>query len=77
MIDRASKALHPTPEGLVVLQHARRLVQGANQLSNEVLQMTKLDAGELHFGSGPALAVRLVPRHCSILSPATPASARH
>jgi DNA-binding transcriptional LysR family regulator len=30
-------------------------------LSNEVLQMTKLDAGELHFGSGPALAVRLVP----------------
>lgn len=62
LVDRASKALHPTPEGLVVLQHARRLVQGANQLSNEVLQMTKLDAGELHFGSGPALAVRLVPQ---------------
>ena len=61
LIDRASKALHPTPEGLVVLQHARRLVQGAAQLSTEVLQMTKLDAGELHFGSGPALAVRLVP----------------
>lgn len=61
LVDRASKALLPTPEGLVVLQHARRLVQGAAQLSNEVLQMTKLDAGELHFGSGPALAVRLVP----------------
>jgi DNA-binding transcriptional LysR family regulator len=61
LVDRASKALPPTPEGLVVLQHARRLVQGAAQLSNEVLQMTKLDAGELHFGSGPALAVRLVP----------------
>ncbi|WP_313731397.1 LysR family transcriptional regulator [Pseudomonas sp.] len=61
LVDRASKALQPTPEGLVVLQHARRLVQGAAQLSNEVLQMTKLDAGELHFGSGPALAVRLVP----------------
>ena len=26
-----------------------------------MLQMTKLDAGELHFGSGPALAARLVP----------------
>jgi DNA-binding transcriptional LysR family regulator len=61
LVDRASKALPPTPEGLVVLQHARRLVQGAAQLSNDVLQMTKLDAGELHFGSGPALAVRLVP----------------
>lgn len=45
----------------MVLQHARRLVQGAAQLNNEVLQMTKLDAGELHFGSGPALAARLVP----------------
>jgi len=61
LVDRASKALPPTPEGLVVLQHARRLVQGAAQLSNDVLQMTKLDAGELHFGSGPALAARLVP----------------
>ncbi|MCO7514611.1 LysR family transcriptional regulator [Pseudomonas guariconensis] len=61
LVDRGSKNLQPTPEGQVVLQHARRLVQGAAQLSNEVLQMTKLDAGELHFGSGPALAVRLVP----------------
>ncbi|WPX90073.1 hypothetical protein PsasTeo6_34664 [Pseudomonas asiatica] len=25
LVDRASKALPPTPEGLVVLQHARRL----------------------------------------------------
>ena len=61
LVDRASKALPPTPEGQVVLQHARRLVQGAAQLNNDVLQMTKLDAGELHFGSGPALAARLVP----------------
>ncbi|MEI2828967.1 LysR family transcriptional regulator [Pseudomonas mosselii] len=62
LVDRANKSLPPTPEGQVVLQHARRLVQGAVQLNNEVLQMTKLDAGELHFGSGPALAVRLVPQ---------------
>ncbi|HKS14535.1 MAG TPA: LysR family transcriptional regulator [Pseudomonas sp.] len=61
LVDRASKSLQPTPEGQMVLQHARRLVQGAAQLSNEVLQMTKLDAGELHFGCGPALAVQLVP----------------
>lgn len=62
LVDRANKSLRPTPEGQVVLQHARRLVQGAAQLNNEVLQMTKLDAGELDFGSGPALAVRLVPQ---------------
>ncbi|MDR2309114.1 MAG: LysR family transcriptional regulator [Paucimonas sp.] len=61
LVDRGHKALLPTPEGQVVLQHARRLVQGAAQLNNDVLQMTKLDAGELHFGSGPSLAVRLVP----------------
>ena len=67
LVDRASKALLPTPEGLVVLQHARRLVQGAAQLSNEVLQMTKLDAGELHFGSGPALAVPMASLACTTL----------
>ncbi len=61
LVDRASKALPTTPEGQMVLQHARRLVQGALQLSNDVLQMTKLDAGELHFGCGPALAAQLVP----------------
>ena len=61
LIERGNKALPPTPEGHMVLQHARRLVQGAAQLNNDVLQMTKLDAGELRFGCGPALAVHLVP----------------
>ncbi|MGE8408001.1 MAG: LysR family transcriptional regulator [Pseudomonas sp.] len=62
LVDRANKDLRPTPEGQVVLQHALRLVQGAAQLSSEVLQMTKLDAGELRFGSGPVPAVNLVPQ---------------
>ncbi len=62
LVDRGNKELRPTPEGQVVLQHALRLVQGAAQLSCEVLQMTKLDAGELHFGCGPAPAVNLVPQ---------------
>ncbi|WP_028695244.1 LysR family transcriptional regulator [Pseudomonas cremoricolorata] len=62
LIDRANKTLPPTAQGLVVLQHARRLVQGAAQLSNEVLQMSAVDAGELAFGCGPALAVSLVPQ---------------
>lgn len=61
LVDRASKDLRPTPEGQVVLQHALALVRGASNLSNEINRMTKLDAGELHFGCGPALAVKLVP----------------
>ncbi|UVM65932.1 LysR family transcriptional regulator [Pseudomonas sp. B21-009] len=62
LIDRGNKDLRPTPEGQVVLQHALRLVQGAAQLNSEVQQMTKLDAGELRFGCGPAPAVHLVPQ---------------
>ncbi|MCY1402047.1 pca operon transcription factor PcaQ [compost metagenome] len=61
LVDRGHKELRPTPEGQVVLQHALRLVQGAALLSSEVTQMTKLDAGELRFGCGPASAVKLVP----------------
>lgn len=61
LVDRGNKDLRPTPEGQVVLQHALTLVRGAALLSAEVTQMTKLDAGELRFGCGPAPAVRLVP----------------
>lgn len=61
LVDRSSKELRPTPEGQVVLQHALSLVRGASNLTHEINQMTKLDAGELHFGCGPALAARLVP----------------
>jgi DNA-binding transcriptional LysR family regulator len=61
LVDRGNKDLRPTPEGQVVLQHALSLVQGAALLSSEVTRMTKLDAGDLHFGCGPAPAVKLVP----------------
>ncbi|KRW62109.1 LysR family transcriptional regulator [Pseudomonas sp. TTU2014-080ASC] len=61
LVDRGSKDLHPTPEGRVVLQHALALVRGASNLTNEINQMTKLDAGELQFGCGPALSEKLVP----------------
>ncbi|SFA65449.1 DNA-binding transcriptional regulator, LysR family [Metapseudomonas otitidis] len=61
LVDRGNKDLRPTPEGQVVLQHALRLVQGASNLVHEINQMTKLDAGELHFGCGPAPAASLVP----------------
>ncbi|MBD9458318.1 LysR family transcriptional regulator [Pseudomonas sp. PDM05] len=62
LVDRAHKELRPTPEGQVVLQHALSLVQGAALLSHEVTRMTKLDAGEVRFGSDGAAAVNLVPQ---------------
>ncbi|UEL23410.1 LysR family transcriptional regulator [Pseudomonas fluorescens] len=61
LVDRANKDLRPTPEGQVVLQHALGLVQGAALLSHEVTRMTKLDAGEVRFGSDAVAAVNLVP----------------
>lgn len=65
LVDRASKDLRPTPEGQVVQQHALSLVRGASNLSHEIQRMTKLDAGELHFGCGPAPAAKLVPETLS------------
>ncbi|MEG0635550.1 MAG: LysR family transcriptional regulator [Pseudomonas sp.] len=62
LVDRASKDLAPTKQGLVVLEHARRLVSGARQLSNEISQFNGLEAGELRFGCGPAPAAGLVPK---------------
>ncbi|MBF6028372.1 LysR family transcriptional regulator [Pseudomonas sp. P115] len=62
LVDRAHKDLRPTPEGQVVLQHALSLVQGAALLSHEVTRMSKLDAGELLFGSDVVAAVNLVPQ---------------
>ena len=61
LVDRANKDLRPTPEGQVVLQHALSLVQGAALLSHEVTRMTKLDAGEVRFGSDAVAAVNLAP----------------
>lgn len=61
LVDRGSKELRPTPEGQVVLQHALSLVQGAANLTQEITQLNKLDAGELRFGCGPAPAQKLVP----------------
>ncbi|MFD2644040.1 LysR family transcriptional regulator [Pseudomonas japonica] len=54
LVDRASKDLTPTRQGLVVLEHARRLVSGAHQLSNEIRQFNDLETGELRFGHAPA-----------------------
>lgn len=62
LVDRASKELHPTRQGLLVLEHARRLVHGAHNLANEIGQFNGLQSGTVRFGSGPAPAAQLIPR---------------
>ncbi|MFC5694779.1 LysR family transcriptional regulator [Pseudomonas sp. GCM10022186] len=62
LVDRASKDLAPTKQGLLVLEHARRLVHGAHNLVNEISQFNGLTAGVVRFGCGPAPAAQLIPR---------------
>jgi DNA-binding transcriptional LysR family regulator len=62
VVDRGRKDLAPTKQGQVLLEHARRLVSGAQQMANEISQFNGLEAGELRFGCGPAPAAGLIPR---------------
>ena len=62
LVDRGRKDLAPTKQGQVLLEHARRLVSGAQQMANEINQFNGLEAGELRFGCGPAPAAGLIPR---------------
>ncbi|WP_248918212.1 LysR family transcriptional regulator [Pseudomonas entomophila] len=62
LVDRASKELAPTRQGLLVLEHSRRLVHGAHHLVNEINQFNGATTGVVRFGSGPAPAGGLVPR---------------
>ena len=62
LVDRGRKDLAPTKQGQVLLEHARRLVSGAQQLANEIEQFNGLEAGEIRFGCGPAPASGLIPR---------------
>lgn len=62
LVDRASKQLPPTKQGLVVLEHARRLLRDAHDLNNEISRFNDADTGALLFGSGPAPAAQLIPR---------------
>ncbi len=62
LVDRASKELLPTRQGLLVLEHSRRLVHGAHNLVNEINQFNGATTGMVRFGSGPAPAGGLVPR---------------
>ncbi|MGH8354303.1 MAG: LysR family transcriptional regulator [Pseudomonas sp.] len=62
LLDRHSRGISLTAHGLLVLEHARRLLAGSRALQNAVSQLGNLEAGELCLGAGPYPAARLVPR---------------
>lgn len=62
LVDRAHKDLPPTKQGLVLLEHARRVLKQAQELTNEVSRLNGAEIGVLRFGCGPAPASQLVPR---------------
>lgn len=62
LVDRASKALAPTKQGLLVLEHARLLLRNAHELNNEITRFNDAETGALLFGSGPAPAAQLIPQ---------------
>ena len=61
LLDR-NNPLQPTPKGRVVLDHARRLINQTQDLFNDIQQFNEKEAGEVHFGCGPAPAAWLMPQ---------------
>lgn len=62
LLDRAPRQISLTAHGRLVLEHARRLLDGSRALHSAVTQLDNLDSGELRLGAGPYPAARLVPR---------------
>ena len=62
LINRGGKGVELTPQGQLVLEHARRLLAGSTALRNALRQFNDLEAGELLMGAGPFPAAGLLPR---------------
>ncbi|UXY50758.1 LysR family transcriptional regulator [Pseudomonas tohonis] len=62
LLDRGPRQITLTAHGRLVLEHARRLLDGRRALHSAVAQLENLDSGELRLGAGPYPAARLVPR---------------
>jgi len=62
LVDRGARDLAPTKQGLVLLEHARRLIRQASELSDEIERLNGQELGQLIFGCGPAPAGQLIPR---------------
>lgn len=62
LLDRGPRQVSLTAHGRLVLEHARRLLDGDRALRSAVSQLDNLGSGELRLGAGPYPAARLVPR---------------
>lgn len=54
--------LVPTKKGLMVLEHARLLLQHSQELFNDISAFNEKESGEVSFGVGPAPAAWLLPQ---------------
>ncbi|TBU94585.1 LysR family transcriptional regulator [Stutzerimonas kirkiae] len=71
LVDR-NRNLEPTRKGLVVLEHARRLMGDVYELINDVQQFNEQESGELRFACGPAPAAWLMPRAIGLFTARLP-----
>lgn len=62
LVSRSGKGIELTPQGELVLEHARRLIAGSKAMRNALRQFNNLEAGELLIGGGPFPAAGLLPR---------------
>ena len=62
LINRSGKGVELTPQGQLVLTHAKRLLAGSTSLKNALRQFNDLEDGELLIGAGPFPAADLLPR---------------
>lgn len=62
LIVRGGKGVELTPQGQLVLEHAKRLLAGSTAMKNALRQFNDLEEGELLIGAGPFPAADLLPR---------------
>lgn len=62
LIVRGGKGVELTPQGQLVLEHAKRLLAGSTAMKNALRQFNELEDGELLIGAGPFPAADLLPR---------------
>ncbi|MFF7710950.1 LysR substrate-binding domain-containing protein [Pseudomonas sp. NPDC007930] len=61
LVDRADRGLRPTAQGEVLVQHARRLLQGVAALASEIGQLGALDAGQVRLAVEANAGLALLP----------------
>jgi DNA-binding transcriptional LysR family regulator len=60
LFDRQSHSIEPTPFGVLVLEHARRIFVELEELSDSLTAVSQLHGGELKLACGPIMADALL-----------------